>query len=245
MTGAERRCHDLVRDQAKDHYLASLFMPDGKRGAVLALYAFDAELARIPRSVSEPQLGLIRQQWWLETVVGLYAGQVPSHPVAEALASAIQRSTLPRQALETMVTARAIDLHPEPMPDIEGLELYLGQTSSALIQLVALVLAGPAARAAAEAAGLAGVAIGLARHLCQPPPRLLPAAMSETVAIAHARRRLAEARAASSAIPAAALPAFLPASLTGLYLSAASAARPPSQFRRQLTMWWRARANRF
>ena len=132
---------------------------------------------------------------------------------------------------------------------VNELEAHLGATSSVLIQLAALILAGPKASACAEAAGYAGVAYGSATALVHPRPRPLPPGMDRDAAMTHARSRLKQAREAARAIPRAALPAFLPASLTGLYLAAAErspeAPRQPSQFRRQLTMWWRARADRF
>ena len=48
------------------------------------------------------------------------------------------------------------------------------------------------------------------------------------------------------ALPKSVLPAFLPVSLTGLYLKQHRAARrtrrsPVSPLRRQLTMWWTAK----
>ncbi len=69
----------------------------------------------------------------------------------------------------------------------------------------------------------------------------------------HARRRLAEARALRNGIPPAALPAFLPVSLTDLYLDrlermgekALTTVIEVSQFRRQLRLWWMARRNAF
>lgn len=245
MTAAAQHCHDLVRDHAKDHYLASLFMADDMRPHALALYAFDAEIGRIARTVSEPQLGLIRQQWWLDTIDGIYQGEVPAHPVAEALANAISHASLPRHALRNLVTAREFDLYADAMPDVAALETYLGQTASALIQLVSLVLAGETAKASAEAAGFAGVAIGLSRLLYERPPRHLPPDMTTGHAMAHARQRLDEARQHIGGIPQSARAAFLPASLTESYLRGAKTTRPPSQFRRQLTMWWKARVNSF
>lgn len=233
---------ETVRAGDRDRYLASLFAPDDKRQHLLALYAFNVEIARIRDVVSEPQIGLIRQQWWLDTLDALYAGEASDHPVAQALHGAITEGDLPKHALRNLVLAREFDLYADPMPDLQGLETYLGETSSALIQMAALILAGEQAQVCAEAAGLAGVAYGLARILAAgTADRYLPEGMTEADAKAHASRRLAEARALLPRLPQSTLPAFLPASLTGLYLSGGM----PSQFRRQLTMWWAARRDRF
>lgn len=241
MSSAADHCRDLVRDSARDRYLASLFAPDEKRRQLFALYALDIEIARIATAVSEPQIGLIRQQWWLDTLDGIYGGVVPAHPVAGELALVVKAAGLPQHALRGLVEARQFDLYDDPMLGLAELEAYLGETSSALIQMAALILAGEAAQAGAEAAGLAGVAYGLALKVHDEPQHLLPPGMDRPSAIAHARLRLAEARALCNTVPPAALPAFLPVSTTELYLGK----QGPSQFRRQLSIWWAARHNRF
>jgi hypothetical protein len=63
----------------------------------------------------------------------------------------------------------------------------------------------------------------------------------------HGAKRLSEARALIGGVPPDVLPALLPASLTALYLSRIEkgGSLDVSQFRRQLSMWWAARHNRF
>ena len=248
-------CLAAVRAGARDRFLASLFAPDGKRAALLALHAFDLEIARIAREASEPRLGEIRLHWWRDALTALSEGREVAHPVARELSRALATAGLPKEPLLALIEARAFDLYADPMPDMESLEAYLGETRSALIQMAALILAGPAARQAAEAAGLAGVAEGLSHILADlartkaRDQAFLPPAVDARAAAAHGLRRLAEARRHLAAIPPAALPAFLPAGLAGLHLERVAAhggkVKLPSQFRRQMSLWWRARQNRF
>lgn len=240
-------CHDLVRAGDKDRYLASLFAPDQLRPHLLALYAFNIEIARIRETVSEAALGEIRLQWWLDAIEGLYSGDRQSHPVIEALAPAIELAQLPRQALLNMVEARRFDLYDDPMPSLQQLEGYLGETSSMLIQLAAMILDKPQAERLAEVSGLAGVAMGITgllrslplhrtRGQCFVPAELLagygltpahllagrePDGLANVLADLrqHAASRLSEAKAMTAAISAQAFPAYLPSSLTGLYLA--------------------------
>lgn len=238
MSASADHCLDLVRSADKDRFLASLFAPDAKRPALFALYAFNLEIARVREAVSEPRIGEIRYQWWRDTLGEIYRGQASPHPVAQELARAIEAGDLPEKALQDLIAAREFDLYDDPMPDVAALEGYLGETSSALIQLASLVLAGPEAKAGAEAAGLAGVAYGIARSLRV--RNLLPQGFD---AITHAKMRLAEARALRSTIPRGTFPAFLPVSLTDLHLDNAGAGI--SQFRRQWRLWWAARRETF
>lgn len=244
-------CQDLVRKADKDRFLSSLFAPVDARPHLFALYAFNVETARIRETVSEPQIGLVRQQWWLDTIDGIYAGSTPDHPVAQALAQTIAKGDLPRHALHNLIIAREFDLYDDPMSTLADLEGYLGETSSSLIQMAALILG----KGAAEAAGLAGVAFGLAGVLRLQKSRYLPRDMvqsfgeKETIKqlSVHARKRLTEARALRGSIPDSAMAAFLPVSLTEPYLSRIErgGTLEVSQLRRQITLWWAARNNRF
>lgn len=251
MTAGADYCFDLVREGDKDRFLSCLFAPDDKHPHLLALYAFNLEIMRIRDVVSEPQIGLIRQQWWRDTVDGIYEGSIEAHPVAEPLARAIEAGNLPKHALHNLVTAHEFDLYADPMPNVTQLEGYLGETSSALIQMASLILAGSAAQASSDAAGLAGVAYGLSQLLRNPKRRndFLPPGMDVNAAASHAKMRLAEARSLRATIPPEALPAFLPASLTELYLRktlrAPDSFTEVSQARRQLALWWSARRDRF
>lgn len=249
---AEAYCRNLVREADRDRYLASLFAPDETRPHVQALYSFNIELALARERTTNPALGEIRLQWWLDAVEEIYRGTTAGHPVLEALARAVEHGGLPLETFRNMIEARRFDLYDDPMPDLVSLEGYLGETSSALIQLSALVLAGAEALTAAEAAGYAGVGLGIAgilralplhrsRGQCYIPKDVLErhglapahvlsgrhdAAME--LAVSELRNRaatcLAEARARASAVPLRALPAFLPASLADVYL--AKLARP-------------------
>jgi 15-cis-phytoene synthase len=242
----DEHCAGLVRAADKDRWLAALFAPEGKRRHLLALSAFNIEIARVREIVSDPKVGEIRLQWWRDALDAIYANETPDHPTAKALAAAIVAGDLPRHALVNMIEARSFDLYDDPMPDLNALEGYLGENSSMLIQLGARVLAGDDALGAAEAAGLAGVAYGLAglmralplhraRGQCYVPRAMLAArdlqpsqliAGRDETAIGlvlkelrhHARKRLADAREKVWLVPKAALPAFLPVSLADLYL---------------------------
>ena len=239
---------DIVRGHDRDRYLSTFFAPDARRPHLLALYAFNVEVLRVRDTVSEPHLGMIRLQWWRDTIEGIYAGNpVPGHPVAEALAQAIAEGGLPKQALLDLVTAHEFDLFHDRMPGLTELEAYMGEAYSRLIMMAAMILDQEAAPKASECAGLAGVAQGLALVMGDPAHRdpFLPQGMTVEEAVGHAENRLAQAMTLRPDLPKSVLPAFLPVSLTGLYLK--KIAKHPdmplavSPLRRQLVMWWTAR----
>lgn len=89
-------CVDLVRRHDPDRYFSVLFAPKEARLYLMALYAFNYEIARVGENVREPMMGEIRLQWWRETIEGARAGNPRAHDVAQGLAEIFRGSTCPR-----------------------------------------------------------------------------------------------------------------------------------------------------
>jgi len=159
----------MLRDTDRDRYLACLLSPEAKRSALAALYAFNAELARIRDLVHEPLPGEIRMQYWRDLLEGNAHGSTEANPLAAALLTAVETHRLPRQTLVNMIEARIFDLYDDPMESRTSLEGYAGETASALIQLASLVLSPQDATKSADAAGHAGVAQAISGMLLLMP----------------------------------------------------------------------------
>ena len=238
-------CEQLVRDADKDRFLATLFAPARCRGPLAALYAFNVETARVREVIREPMAGEIRLQWWRQALENSGSGEAMGSPIASALLDTIARFDLPVAPLVAMIEARAFDLYNDPMPTLAALEGYATATSSALIDLAARILGGPAidvasaVRDAGQAYAVTALLRAFPRHASRgqlylpleilerhgaPPEDVfagrttaaLLAALAELRAIAE---RHLEAF-AKAAIPPAAAPAFLPVAVVRLYLRA-------------------------
>jgi phytoene synthase len=162
-------CLTVLRETDRDRYLACLLAPAEKRGALAALYAFNAEIARVRDVVREPLPGEIRLQWWRDLLEGQADGETSANPIAAALVECVSTHRLPVPVLVNMIEARIFDLYNDPMEDRATLEGYAGETASALIQLASLVLDPAQAAASATAAGHAGVAQAIAGMLLMLP----------------------------------------------------------------------------
>lgn len=154
-------CAALVRDLDRDRYIADLFAPADRRGALFALHAFNVEVARVREAITNPMAGEVRLQWWSDALIGGARGDVRANPVAAALLDAIEAHRLPRETFFALLDARIFDLYDDPMPSVNDLEGYAGETSSALIRLAGIILTGAADRESADAAGHAGVAYAI------------------------------------------------------------------------------------
>src|ERR1700733_11944885 len=100
---------ELVRRGDPDRYLSALFAPADKRPHLLALYAFNVEIARVADTVREPMMGEIRLEWWRETLAGARQGMPRNHHVARALTMLLSPTDLPAEWFEGMLSARAFD----------------------------------------------------------------------------------------------------------------------------------------
>src|SRR5204862_1731916 len=123
----------LVRRHDRDRYQTALFAPAGCRDALLALYAFNYEIARVRETVTQPMLGQIRLQWWREVLDAAYAGAPPrNHPVAIALTAAIREFGLTRELFDRLVDTRERDMADEPPASLAALGAYAQGTSAPL-----------------------------------------------------------------------------------------------------------------
>lgn len=158
----EALCLRALQESDRDRYLASLLTPTDRRAAIVALYAYNAELARVRDVVREPLPGEVRLQYWRDLLEGSAHGETAANPVAAELLRAVQTWRLPVAPLVAMADARIFDLYDDPMETTAMFEGYAGETAAALIQLSSLVLDVEAAEAVSEIAGHAGVALAVA-----------------------------------------------------------------------------------
>jgi 15-cis-phytoene synthase len=157
------RSHDFAR------YASTLFVRPERRRALLALYAFNVEIARVHEQVSQPLPGEIRLQWWSDMLIGTGHGDVEGNPVAAELLWAIQSCSLPVEPLSRLVEEHQFDLYNDPMPTMAALEGYANDTASALFSLAAGILSGQWSEAIDHLARHAGLAQGFARLIAALP----------------------------------------------------------------------------
>ena len=152
---------EQVKAHHRDRYLATLFAPEPMQPHLFALYAFDAEIARVPQLVSEPQIGEIRLQWWRDTIAALYHGEAVDHPVAQACHVRSRKATCRRSHYKSHRRPFTRTLR-RPMASLNDLEGYLGETRSADVANGSANHVGRKGQGLGEAAGFGGVAQGIA-----------------------------------------------------------------------------------
>lgn len=236
----------IVRRHDRDRYLTALFAPADRRDALMALYAFNYEIARTREVVTEPVLGRIRLEWWRETIEEIYVRGVPrSHEVVEPLATAVRRFGLSRAHFDRLIQAREFDLGGEPPASLAALEAYCEDTSARLVWLAleTLGVRDPVTHEVGRRVGIAHALTGLIRAIpfhARAGRQYIPMdlaseakldlrslfELSRSRALDEIAKRLAEraqhhlarARERRSVVPRSALPALLPSRLSAAYL---------------------------
>jgi hypothetical protein len=174
---------DLVRSADRDRFLGALFAPEPARTDLLALLAFNHELARTRSVTREPMLARIRLEWWREAVAeAAGAGKPRAQPVVESLGETVRRRRLRPQDLVALIDACE--------EEIDGpLDVLRAGHALADLELAVLGVADEASRRAVRAVSAAWL-------MGEGPER---------------DALLAEARALRREIDPAALPILLPA----------------------------------
>ncbi|MBM3562319.1 MAG: squalene synthase [Alphaproteobacteria bacterium] len=265
------QCEELLRARDRDLWLACLFAPPDTRQHIHALYAFAHEASDVSSKVTQPLLGEMRLQWWIDALEGAATqGEgARANPVADALIDTIERFALPRDEFVALAEAHVFDLYDDRMPTWTALQDYCRATASAPMRWAARILGADLQAPSARAFDEAGVALGLtriARAIADPDQRkFLPdealaregdptserdqlrSGLKEMLRLAQSHyaeaRRLAVDLGASRA-------ALLPAAATPLYLERLARSdydpyRPtgePSPLRRQWRIWRASRS---
>lgn len=238
-------CARQVEQFDNDRYLCAAYAAPERREGLIALYAFNLDVARIREQMREPLLAQIRLQWWRDTVESIFAGNTPSQPVAAALAETVRRYAINAGDIERYLDGRARDLDDGAPADLAALEDYADATSGSLsaMSLRVLGVESEDASAAMRHVAVAWALIGLMRAVpfhAQARRVYLPAALNrragldvfalfdkgETAGLTTvveevtevAATHLRAARALRRTVPRAALPAMLVATLGDHYL---------------------------
>ena len=108
MHDAFAHCEQVVREADKDRFLATLFAPANRRAALMALYAFNAEIARVREAIRDPMAGEVRLQWWRDAIERPGTGEARANPIASALLDTVVRFRLPIAQLLDLIEAREL-----------------------------------------------------------------------------------------------------------------------------------------
>jgi phytoene synthase len=119
----DQYCQQRAAASGSSFYYSFIFLPEDKRRAITALYAFCREVDDVVDECSEAGVARMKLAWWRSEVAAIYHG-IPQHPVARALAHAAPRFNLSEERLNEIISGMEMDLDHSRYPDFEALKLY-------------------------------------------------------------------------------------------------------------------------
>lgn len=139
-----RECDRVVKTFDYENYLATMFLPDSVRRAVIAVRAYNVELATVRDSARGNVLtGRMRFQFWRETLNEIFGSSADvegmrgsgNHPIGRALARAVREHGLQRRWLDRMLSAREEELENVEFSDINDFVEYAEAVGGSLMYL--------------------------------------------------------------------------------------------------------------
>ncbi len=166
---AYRRCEQITRLEAANFYYGIRLLPQPKRQAMSAVYAFARRVDDIGDGDLESAAALAALAAERQTVAALADGPVESpDPVVVALAHARRYYDLPLDALELLIDGVELDVLGARYETFEQVVDYCRRVAGSVGRLCLAIFAGETASNANGAAGLAddlGVAMQLTNIL--------------------------------------------------------------------------------
>jgi len=179
-----------ARLNAPDRYYAALFASASDRADLIALAAFDGEVARIGQVVSDAALGEIRIAWWRDALGEL--GEAPAltgNPILDQFSEVLRRREIPSAALDDYFEAHMNALYADPPADETALMESFRAIDGVPIRIARTILCKPGETggdalvdAAARAAGFTRLALTLPYALAAGRSPLPMARMPELAA---------------------------------------------------------------
>ncbi|MEO8346587.1 MAG: presqualene diphosphate synthase HpnD [Betaproteobacteria bacterium] len=116
-------CKQKAATSGSSFYYSFLFLPQPRRRAIIALYAFCREVDDVVDEIRDVQVASAKLAWWRREVASVFSGQ-PSHPVALALQGIVHDYDLPQAHFQAVIDGMAMDLAQSRYLDFSALEVY-------------------------------------------------------------------------------------------------------------------------
>lgn len=156
-------CEDKAARSGSSFYYAFRFLPDDRRRAIIALYAFCREVDDVVDECSDAGIARLKLQWWRDEIGRLF-GAVPQHPVARALREHIERHNLPQEYFLEIIDGMEMDLDRHRYPGWKDLTLYCHRVAG-VVGLLSAEIFGYANRQTLKYASELGLAFQLTNIL--------------------------------------------------------------------------------
>lgn len=122
-------CQQKAAQSGSSFYYSFLFLPQERRRAITALYAFCREVDDTVDECTDAQIARTKLIWWRKEISAMQAGN-PTHPVTKALLPHLQAYSIDNKHLLAIVDGMEMDLDQTRYLDFPGLQRYCWHVAS-------------------------------------------------------------------------------------------------------------------
>lgn len=126
----EEYCNKKVGQSGSSFYYSFLFLPEHKRKAITALYAFCREVDDIVDECNEPEVCTRKLNWWRQDLCAIFGPDRPQHPISRALAPHCEEFDLSLNLLLEIVEGMEMDLVKNRYTTFDELKQYCHKVAS-------------------------------------------------------------------------------------------------------------------
>ena len=122
-------CQDKAAKSGSSFYYSFLSLPDQKRDAIIAVYAFCREVDDIVDASGDPDIKNTKLNWWQHEIDNLYESTA-QHPITKALKPVIKQFNLPKEYFLEIIDGMKMDLNQNRYASFKELSLYCYRVAS-------------------------------------------------------------------------------------------------------------------
>lgn len=155
----QQYCRDKAARSGSSFYYSFLFLPVLQRDAIMALYAFCREVDDAVDEIQDPVVAAQTLHWWRGEVQQVFQGTA-THPVGQALQSALSDFSLNEEYFMEIIDGMEMDLVTQRYPAYKHLALYCYRVAS-VVGLLSAEIFGYSERKTLKYAEKLGLALQL------------------------------------------------------------------------------------
>ena len=133
-------CRQKAAESGSSFLAGFRFLPERQNQAMTVLYAFCRELDDVVDDCSDAQVAQTTLNWWRVDLAKVFNGEMPEHPVNQALREIVANFSLPHDELAAIIDGMKMDLEQARYSDFENLKLYCHRVAGVVGRLIARIL---------------------------------------------------------------------------------------------------------
>jgi len=135
----DQYCEDKAQKSGSSFYSSFRFLPEQKRLAITALYAFCREVDDVVDETHDDAVARKTLDWWRNEIDQMYAGN-PQHPVTRALLAHVKAFDMQREHFLEIIDGMEMDLDIPRYASFKDLQLYCYRVASVVGLLITQIL---------------------------------------------------------------------------------------------------------